>query len=78
VFARFSVEFMASNLTLYSPEVTINVKDSMAKEFLEIVKITITFDIVGEVGDKEVLYIDKVGSADDMGEVEKVVDLENR
>jgi len=69
---------MASNLTLYSPEVTINVKDSMAKEFLEIVKITTTFDIVREVGDKEVLYIDRVGSADDMGEVEKVVDLESR
>jgi hypothetical protein len=63
---------------LYSPEVTINVKDSMAKEFLEIVKITTTFDIVREVGDKEVLYIDRVGSADDMGEVEKVVDLESR
>jgi hypothetical protein len=63
VFERFSVEFMASNLTLYSPEVTINVKDSMAKEFLEIVKITTTFDIVGEVGDKEVLYIDRFGSA---------------
>lgn len=78
MFERFSVEFMASNLTLYSPEVTINVKDSMAKEFLEIVKITTTFDIVREVGDKEVLYIDRVGSADDMGEVEKVVDLESR
>lgn len=63
MFERFSVEFMASNLTLYSPEVTINVKDSMAKEFLEIVKITTTFDIVREVGDKEVLYIDRVGSA---------------
>lgn len=63
MFERFSVEFMASNLTLYSPEVTINVKDSMAKEFLEIVKITTTFDIVGEVGDKEVLYIDRFGSA---------------
>ena len=50
----------------------------MAKEFLEIVKITTTFDIVREVGDKEVLYIDRVGSADDMGEVEKVVDLESR
>lgn len=78
MFERFSVEFMASNLTLYSPEVTINVEDSMAKEFLEKVKITRTFDIVGEVGDKEVLYIYRVGSADDMGEVEKVVDLESR
>lgn len=68
MFERFGVELMASNLALQGPETTINVEDPMAKEFIEDVKKARALDVVGEVGDKEVLYVDRICSADSTGE----------
>lgn len=56
---------------------TINLEYTLAKEFIEDVVIAGAFDVVMEIGEKEVLYVGGVGSADAMGEVEERVDLKS-
>lgn len=77
MFERLGVEFVAGDLALDSPEVAIDVKDSISKEFMEEVMEAGAFDVVGEVGDEEVVDVEWVSSADAMGGVEEGVDLES-
>lgn len=68
---------MAGDLALDSPEVAIDIKDSISKEFMEDVMEARAFDVVGEVGGEEVVNVEGIGSADAVGGVEEGVDLES-
>lgn len=78
VFKRFGVEFVARDLTLGVPEVAVDAEDAVSEEFVEDIVVAGTFDVVGEVGDEEVLDVDGVRRANAVGgEVEEGVDLES-
>ncbi len=68
---------MACNLALESPESVIGVEDAISKEFFEDVVEARAFDVVWEVGVKEVLDVCGVGGADSMGEVKEGTDSES-
>lgn len=74
---RLGVKFVAGDLALDGPEVAVDVEDSIAEELMEDVMKARTFDVIGEVGDEEVVDVEGVGSADAMGGVEEGVDLES-
>jgi len=76
LFEGIGIEFVASNLTLGRPEVSVDVEDAMAEEFMEDRAETGSLDVVGEVGAEEVVDDGGVGGADAVGEVEDSVDLD--
>ncbi|PQQ04552.1 hypothetical protein Pyn_21224 [Prunus yedoensis var. nudiflora] len=67
---------MASNLALDGP-VSINIEDSMDEEVMKNIIEARAFDIVWEIGLKEVLDLQRFGSANVMGEIKKGFDLKS-
>lgn len=76
LFEGIGIEFVASNLTLGRPEVSVDVEDAMAEELVEDRAETGSLDVVGEVGAEEVVDDGGVGGADAVGEVDDSVDLD--
>lgn len=69
---------MACNLALKSPEMTIDIENTITKEFIEDAVEARAFDVVWEVQVEEVFEVCGVCGADSMGEVKEGTDSESR
>lgn len=68
---------MTRELTLQSPEMAIDTEYAVAEEVVEEIVEPRAFDVVGEIGDEEVVEVGGVSGANAAREVEEVVDLES-